>query len=521
MRREKMIQNISPEKTNWDVIIIGGGATGIGTAVESATRGYKTLLLEQSDFTKSTSSKSTKLVHGGVRYLAQGDVSLVLEALRERGLLRRNAPHLVKNQEFIIPNYEWWGGPYYYVGLTLYNMLAGKLSLGKSKHASKRQTVKLLPTVNQKGLHSGVTYYDGQFDDSRLAINLLQTFEDNGGTAINYFPVTGLIKDQNGKVKGVKAKDLESSKEYELKGSVIINATGVFVDDVIRMDDPKAEDMVRVSQGIHLMLGKEFFPGDTAVMIPKTDDGRVLFAVPWHNQVVVGTTDALIEKPSLEPKAVDKEVNFILETAGRYLTRKPKRSDVLSVFVGLRPLAKPKGDSKKTKEISRRHKLVVSDSGLVTITGGKWTTYRQMSEETVDEAAKVGSLPSVRSVTKDLKIHGSSKTHEFSNPLYFYGADLPKVMNLIDEDPSLGEKISKQFDYIKAQIVWAVREEMARNIEDFLARRVRMLLLDARESVKVAPIVAEVMAKELGKDKKWEEEQVRSYAELAKVYLLD
>lgn len=520
MKRDKMIQKVEKDIL-WDFIIIGGGATGIGAALEAVTRGYKTLLIEQSDYTKSTSSKSTKLVHGGVRYLAQGDVGLVLEALRERGLLKRNAPHLVKDQEFVIPNFEWWGGPYYTLGLTLYDLLAGKLGLGRSKHISKTKCIEALPTVKKDNLYGGVIYHDGQFDDSRLALNLIQTYVEQGGCAINYFPVTALTKGDDNHINGVVATDNETGKEYQLRGKVVINATGVFVDKVMQMDEPHAEDTVQPSQGIHLMLDKKFFPGEKAVMIPKTDDGRVLFAVPWHNKVVVGTTDVLVEKPSLEPKALEKEVDFILETAGRFLAEKPQRKDVLSVFAGLRPLAKPKGDGKKTKEISRRHKLIVSKSGLVTITGGKWTTYRQMSEETVDKAAEVAGLPAVRSVTKRLKIHGAGKTYKFSHPLYFYGADLPKIKSLVAENPEWGEKISDQFEYIKAQVVWAVREEMARTVEDFLARRVRMLLLDARESMKVAPVVAKLMAAELGEDESWEKAQVESFTRLAKGYVLD
>ncbi|MFA8449306.1 MAG: glycerol-3-phosphate dehydrogenase/oxidase [Bacteroidales bacterium] len=521
MKRDKVIHQIEKATNPWDFIIIGGGATGIGTALEAVARGYKTLLLEQADFTKSTSSKSTKLVHGGVRYLAQGDVGLVLEALRERGLLKNNAPHLVKDQEFVIPNYEWWGGPYYTLGLTMYDLLAGKLGLGRSKHISRKKTINVLPTVKKEKLYGGVIYHDGQFDDSRLAINLLQTYSELGGYALNYCQVNSLSKGDDDLIHGVKATDLESGKEYDLSAKVVVNATGVFVDKIMQMDEPHAEDTVQPSQGIHLMLDKEFFPGDMAVMIPKTDDGRVLFAVPWHNKVVVGTTDVLVEKPSLEPKALAKEVDFILETAGRFLEKKPERKDVLSVFAGLRPLAKPKGDSKKTKEISRRHKLVVSKSGLVTITGGKWTTYRQMAEETVDKAADVAGLPAVRSMTKKMKIHGSGKTYSFDNPLYFYGADLPKIQCLVSEKPELGEKLIPEFDFIKAQVVWAVREEMARTVEDFLARRVRMLLLDARSSINAAPVVASIMAAELGKDEQWQKEQIDAYTQLANSYVLD
>jgi len=520
MVRNKMISEIQKTDQVWDVVIVGGGASGLGAAVEAVTRGMKTLLLEQNDFTKGTSSRSTKLVHGGVRYLAQGNIALVLEALRERGLMKQNAPHLVKDQSFIIPSYNWWVKPYYTLGLTAYDFMAGRLGLGRSLPYSRKKTLKHIPTLKQENLRGGVVYHDGQFDDARYGINLCQTFVEHGGTAVNYMKVVGLNK-ANDKISGVAAIDGETGERFDINAKVVINATGVFVDDIIKMDAPKSRDIVCVSQGVHLVLDKEFVPNDHAIMIPKTDDGRVLFAVPWHNKVVVGTTDVLKETAELEPQALEEEIDFILETAGRFLTKAPKRSDVKSVFAGLRPLAAPTGEGKKTKEISRGHKIYTSEAGLVTITGGKWTTYRQMAEEVVDAASKVSTYPMKKSITRNLALHGWKMNVDLTDPLYFYGSDSEKILALAKSDKDLGNYLSEDLGIIKAQVVWAARHEMARTVEDFLSRRTRALLLDARESSRMAPEVAKLLAKELGHDSKWEADQVEKYQALALRYLLN
>ncbi len=515
-----MVKAISenPDKV-WDLIVIGGGATGLGTAVDATTRGYDTLLLEQYDFAKGTSSRSTKLVHGGVRYLAQGDVSLVLEALHERGLLRNNAPHLVKNLAFIIPNYEWWSGPFYALGMKVYDMMAGKLGLGPSEMISKEETIEAIPNIKTEGLRGGVIYYDGQFDDSRLAINLAQTFSKNNGTIVNYFKVTGLLKNED-LVTGVNACDLEKGLEYEIKAKVVVNATGIFVDSIRRMDNKQNKNIIRLSQGVHLVLAKEFLKGDSAIMIPKTDDDRVLFAVPWHNRVILGTTDTPVDEPVLEPQALDEEVEFILETAGRYLTRAPKRSDVLSVFAGLRPLAATEDDN-HTKEISRSHQLMVSLSGLITVSGGKWTTYRKMGEDTVDKVALVGGLEERPCITKNMPIHGYARNVQEIDHLQVYGSDRAAILQLIDDRPELAEKLHPNLDYIGAEVVWAVTEEMARTVEDVLARRVRALFMDARASIEMAPKVAQLMATEMNKDQRWIDEQLEEYIALAGNYILE
>ncbi len=503
----------------WDVVVIGGGASGLGAALDAATRGYKTLLLEQHDFAKGTSSRSTKLVHGGVRYLAQGNISLVLEALRERGRLKSNAPHLVKEQSFVIPCYQWWCIPFYTIGLTIYDLMAGRLGIGRSVPLSLKKTTASLPEIKTDNLRGGVRYFDCQFDDARLAINLCQTLHEKGGTALNYMKVTNLVL-ENGRITGVEAKEMEKGRVYEIHSKTVINATGVFVDEVLKMENPDARNVVIPSQGIHLVLDPLFLRGTEALMIPKTRDGRVLFAVPWHNRVVVGTTDVEKQVPELEPLAEDVEVDYILETARRYMKFAPERKDVLSVFTGLRPLAAPAGEGKKTKEISRGHKLLVSDGGLITLTGGKWTTYRKMGEDVIDLAVDRSGLVKRKSVTRNLKIHGHTDPADTTGPNYWYGSDLELIGRMIEKDPGMGEVISEKLHIQKAQIVWGVREEMARTVEDCLARRTRAIQLDARETILIAPRVAEIMAEELGYNKNWELKQVKDFTSLARQCIL-
>jgi glycerol-3-phosphate dehydrogenase len=522
LNREDYIRQLKDSKEQWDFIIIGGGATGLGIAVDAASRGYKTVLLEQSDFAKATSCRSTKLVHGGVRYLQNGDVALVREALHERGYMKKNAPHLVKDQRFIIGSYRWWERPFYTIGLTVYDLLSGKMSMGRSLPMSRNTVIRYIPGIVQKSLKGGVVYHDGQFDDSRLAVNLMQTAIDKGATVVNYCRVLQLLKDTEGKMAGVVAEDVYNGGSFDLKGSCIINATGIFVDSIIQMDNPKEKPLVRPSQGIHLVVDKSFLGGDDAIMVPKTSDGRVMFGVPWHNRVILGTTDIPVKEFVLEPKALEEEVDFILETAGRYLTKKPQRKDVLCVFAGLRPLAAPKknADETKTKEISRSHKLLVSPSGLVTITGGKWTTYRRMAEDTVNLALKTKGLHVKACQTKNLKIHGYRENSYRSDWLYIYGSDQDEILRLQKDNPAYREKLHKDFDFTIGEVVWAVRKEMARTVDDVLARRVRALYLDARASLTMAPKVAAILAEELHKDKNWEEKQVNEYKEIAKAYIL-
>lgn len=521
MKREELIEKISDGEKIWDMAVVGGGATGLGIALDAAIRGYSVALFEWDDFAKGTSSRSTKLVHGGVRYLAQGDVALVLEALYERGLLRQNAPHLVKNQSFIIPNYTVWDNFLFTVGLTVYDVLAGRLGLGRSLYITKDKVLNKIPVLRKDGLKGGVIYHDGQFDDSRLAISLAQSCVDKGGVVLNHTKVTGLLHGGDGKVSGVIVNDNVTGNRYEIKAKSVINATGVFVDDILQMDKPTGEHLVRPSQGVHLVLDKSFLKSDYAIMIPKTDDGRVLFAVPWHDKVVVGTTDTLREKAELEPIALDKEIEFILNTAGRYMTRKPKRADVLSIFAGLRPLAAPKKEGKSTKEISRSHKIIVSENNLITMIGGKWTTYRRMAQDAVDKAIDLKLLPKKECGTKHFKIHGYKQNPDLSNHLYVYGSDVNIIEAISRENPTFGEKLSSKYEYTVAEVVYAVRIEMALTVEDVLARRVRLLFLDARVALEVAPRVAEIMARELGKDKEWIDSELVSFTKTATNYILN
>jgi glycerol-3-phosphate dehydrogenase len=439
MNRQQMIQQLT-SRNEWDVCIIGGGATGLGAALDAAARGLKTILFEQHDFAKGTSSRSTKLVHGGVRYLQQGNIKLVMEALKERGLLINNAPHLVHNQKFVVPNYKWWEGPFYGVGLKIYDWMAGKLGLGPSQFLSKEQTLELAPTLDPEGLRGSIVYHDGQFDDARLAISIAQTAAQHHGVLLNYFPVTGLLKTRT-KISGVQVKDALSGKTYEVKSKAVINATGIFTDAVMHMDEPHHKNIVTHSQGIHLVVDKEFLPGNTAIMIPKTDDGRVLFAVPWHNKIVLGTTDTPVAKPSLEPVPKEEEINFILTHIGRYLTKDPQLTDVRSMFAGLRPLVK--GKTKRTAALSRDHLITVAGSGLITITGGKWTTYRKMAEDVIDIAIEKNNLAKTSCVTNELKLYG----HD--------------------------QRLISATSLEEADIKRAINSEMCMTTEDFLSRRTR------------------------------------------------
>jgi glycerol-3-phosphate dehydrogenase len=518
-KREGFLQEL--DKTElWDITIIGGGATGLGTAVDAASRGYKTLLLEQADFAKGTSSRSTKLVHGGVRYLAQGNIGLVYEALHERGLLLQNAPHLVKKQSFIIPCYSWLDKAKYFIGLKMYDWLAGKFSFGRSKSLSRDELIGIIPEIKAEGLTGGIEYWDGQFDDARLAINLAQTAAEQGGVLLNYMKVTGLLKAGDGKVNGVTVRDIESGKVFNIQSKAVINATGVFVDKILQMDSTAQKPLVRSSQGVHVVLDRSFLQGNSAIMIPATTDGRVLFAVPWHNHILVGTTDTPLENHSLEPIALDKEIDFILQTAGQYLLKAPTRDDVLSVFAGLRPLAAPDKDTNATKEISRSHKLIVNASGLITITGGKWTTYRKMAEDTIDKAIQVAGLANKACNTKQLKIHGYIENLN-DDQLSVYGNDAKLIRELIKAEPGLGERLDEQRPYLRAEVIWAVQNEMARTVEDVLARRMRILFLDAKVAMGLAPAVGRLIATELNYNHAWEEAQVNSFNQLAMQYLTE
>jgi len=519
LNRESMLRALESQVGPWDFVIVGGGATGLGCAIDASSRGYRTLLLEQHDFAKGTSSRSTKLVHGGVRYLKQGNVSLVLEALKERGLLLKNAPHLVHDLPFVVPNYTWWEGPYYGIGLKMYDLLAGRSGFGRSRHLSKEETIERIPTIEPDGLDGGVIYYDGQFDDARLAVNMAQTAAEQGGTLLNYVRVDGILKSGD-EVAGVRAFDVETGHRHEVHAKAVINATGPFTDAVRLMDDPSARPMIVPSQGVHIVLDRSFLPGDTAIMVPKTDDGRVLFAIPWYDRVIVGTTDTPVDAASLEPKPMEDEIRFLLVHTARYLTRDPGPEDILSAFAGIRPLVGASSEDDETASLSRDHTLHIASSGLVTIAGGKWTTYRKMAEDTIDQAALIADLEDRDCVTKSLQLHGYHQNTEPFGHLAPYGSDAPELQALVREDARWGEPLHPDHEVVAGQVVWAARYEAARTVEDVLARRTRMLLLDARASIDMAPAVARLLAEELGKDDGWQRAQVQTYTELARGYLV-
>lgn len=490
MNRSEFINHLE-QTGEFDICIIGGGATGLGAALDATTRGFKTVLFEKYDFAKGTSSRSTKLVHGGVRYLQQGNIKLVMEALKERGLLLNNAPHLVTNQKFIVPNYKWWEKAFYGIGLKVYDKMAGKLGLGSSEFLSKKETLQLVPALDPKDLRGGVLYHDGQFDDARLAISIAQTAAVNGAVLLNYFPVTDLLKHEN-KICGITVKDSITGKTYQVKSKVVINATGVFTDAVMKMDEADHDTIISPSQGIHLVVDKEFLKGDTAIMIPRTDDGRVLFAVPWHNKIVLGTTDTPITEIPDEPIPQQQEIDFILTHIGRYLSKDPKLTDVKSMFAGIRPLIK--ANTKSTAALSREHFIAVSDSGLISIAGGKWTTYRKMAKDVIRLAIDKFGLKDVKCATKELKLFG------------------------YDKEPPEVDISSATDDKLAIMIKRAVKEEMCMTVEDFLSRRTRQLLLDAQIAIEKAPLVATIMAREMNKDESWVKEQINNFNAVAKNY---
>jgi glycerol-3-phosphate dehydrogenase len=519
MDREASIRRLLARTDPWDMAVIGGGATGVGIAVDAASRGYSVCLVEQCDFGKGTSSRSTKLVHGGVRYLQQGNVALVIEALKERGILRRNAPHLVHDLAFVVPNYIWWEAPFYGIGMKVYDLLAFRYGFGKSRHLDKEEVLARIPNLERKGLRGGVMYYDGQFDDSRLLINLAQTAENQGAVLLNYAPVVELTHDAEGFVDGIVFTDLESGTRHTTRARCVINAAGAFSDAIRKLSDPEARPMIAPSQGVHLMLDGSFLAGDSAIMVPRTSDGRVMFAIPWHGHTLLGTTDTPIEKVSLEPVALEEEIEFILETASRYLARRPTRSDILSVFAGIRPLVKS-SEVASTAALSREHTIEVGRSGLLSIAGGKWTTYRKMAEDCVDHAATLAKLDERPCVTKTLNIHGYHPHADEFGDLSYYGSDAPALRELTTAAPELGRHLNPALPIQAAQVLWAVRHEMARTVDDVLSRRTRALILNAKAAIAMAPAVAKLMAAELGRDETWQNDQVAQFTALARGYLV-
>jgi glycerol-3-phosphate dehydrogenase len=502
----------------FDLAVVGGGATGCGVALDAAARGFSVVLLEAEDYSQGTSSRATKLVHGGVRYLQQGNVPLVMEALHERGLLLRNAPHLVRDLAFVVPNYLWWEAPFYGIGMRVYDMLAGRHGFARSRILTSEEVLERIPTLEQEGLRGGVLYHDGQFDDSRLLVALARTAVAQGACLINYAPVVRLTRDDAGFLNGAVFRDLEAGREHEVEARCVVNATGAFCDGVRRLDDPEAPPMIAPSQGVPVVLDRRFLGGETAIMVPRTRDARVMFAIPWHDHTVIGTTDTPVREVALEPRPLAEEIDFILETASGYLSENPTRADVLSSFAGIRPLVKA-GDAGNTAALSREHTIQVSRSGLLTIAGGKWTTYRRMAEDVVNHAATLAGLEERPCVTRELRIHGYHESSAGFGVFADYGADALALRGLVEGRPDLDAVLDPALPTRAAQVFWAVRHEMARTLDDVLARRTRALALDARAALRMAPAVARLMAAELGRDEAWQRQQLADFAAIAEGYL--
>lgn len=516
--RPDLLRQLGDSSVVWDVLVIGGGASGLGCAVESATRGYRTLLLERTDFAKGTSSRSTKLAHGGVRYLEQLNLTLVTDALKERGRMLRNAPHLVHPLDFVVPVYDRWGLPYYGFGLKVYEWLSGRLSLGPSHLLSRKEAGAMLPEAASHGLRGGVLYRDGQFDDARYAIALLRTLQDHSGVAANYIEVTALSS-TNGRISGVHARDRESGAEFDLKASVVINATGIDAEAILSMDGHLNRPLLSVSQGSHFVLSRSWLPRENAMMIPKTSDGRVLFAIPWQGATLVGTTDEPVEHPSAEPRALPVERNFLIEHIAKYMGRRPAADEIQSVWSGQRPLVQ-EGHG-KTSQLSRDHRVLISPSGLVTITGGKWTTYRRMGEDTINQATESAGLAPQPSRTASLPLHGwVEQPAAGASPWeQVYGSDFAALEALSQENPSLLQPLHPDLPYLEREVIWAVRHELARTTEDVLARRTHALLLNARAAIACAPRVSELLAAELGRSPDQQQADLANFLALAQGYV--
>jgi glycerol-3-phosphate dehydrogenase len=502
---------------DFDVLIVGGGATGLGIAVDAATRGYRTALVEAGDFAQATSSRATKLVHGGVRYLASGQIHLVYEALHERAVMLRNAPHLVQSLPFVLPAYKWIDLPFYGIGLKIYDLLSGKSTMGPTKILGSKETQQRLPNIATKGLRGSIMYHDGQFDDARLALALARTAEDHGAVVLNYVRSKSFLK-ADGKITGAIVQDVETGTEITVHAKCVINATGIFTDDLRQQDDPAIPKLLSVSRGTHIVVAASVLAGDTAIMVPKTPDGRVIFAIPWCGRVVIGTTDLAATKVEMEPGHQESEIEFLMETINPYLAKPIHRSDILSVFSGLRPLVT--GKSSTTSKLSREHHIDTSPTGLITVAGGKWTTYRRMAEDTLNFAITHGMLPDKPCITDGVKLHGAPAAAPSSDPLSRYGTDAEEVVRLQQLWEGFAAAIDHDLPFTFAEAVYAVRHEMARTLEDVLSRRTRALLIDAKAARRAAPAVAAVMAHELGTDTEWERAQVAAFETLATDFYL-
>jgi glycerol-3-phosphate dehydrogenase len=504
-------EHLARLENEFEVLVIGGGATGLGIAVDAASRGYRTALIEAQDFASGTSSRSTKLIHGGVRYLAQGRIGLVREALQERALLRRNAPHLVKELPIILPSYAWHSLPMYAAGLKLYDALAGRTGFQPSRLLSPAEVIERLPGINPDGLQGGVLYHDGQFDDARLAIALAQTAAEQGAVVCNYLRATRLVY-AGTRIAGVAATEIESGATLTIKSRVVVNATGMASDSIRQLDRAKARPGVTYSQGSHIVLPCTLLGERDALLVPRTEDHRVIFATPWLGHLLVGTTDVAVQNPAADPVPTREEVRYLLEHINRYLARGARDSDISAAFAGIRPLVTQRSAS--TARLSREHHVDIADSGLVSITGGKWTTYRKMAEDTLNATITAGQLRKRRCVTGELRLHGSGEDGSGVNDtLLGYGSDGRIVRELAAADPTLAEPLHARLPYLWAEVLHAVRHEMARTVEDVLARRTRAFFLDAAASLQIAGKAAAFLARELGRAPDWQSRQVESFNE--------
>lgn len=503
--------------TNYDIIVIGGGATGLGCAIEAASRGYKTLLLEGNDYGSGTSSKSTKLVHGGIRYLANLDIELVKEGLEERHYFLKNAPHLAHSQSYLIPFQNRWEQLKYWLGVNLYNFLAQNKKLGRSRFFNKQETLAEAPDLAAAKIIGGAVYYDGQFDDTRMLISLVKTLENLGGTALNYHKVNNFIFTHDGKITGVIVNDTQNGTQLQFNAPIIINASGTLCDNLLDLAEPaQKHHNVAAAQGTHLVFEREIFDSPHAILIPETSDGRVLFILPWLDKVVVGTTDVAVDNPSLEPQALQSEIDFILATLNHYSAHHVSYSDIKAVFCGQRPLVKA-DNSQSTAKISRKHEILYNQaSGLFTIVGGKWTIYRLMGEDTLNYIEKKLTLPLTQSKTKDLQLDGYTTTPQ-PYPLKSYGSNY-SVIEKIQQESGNFALIHPALPYLQAEIIYQIRHEQVKTIEDILARRTRALYLDAQAAIEAAPIVAKIFAAEKNYSEEWQQQQIISFTQFAQKY---
>ena len=503
----------------FDLLVVGGGATGCGIALDAATRGLRTALVEQGDFASGTSGRSTKLVHGGVRYLEAAflhadpvQFNLVCDALHEREILLRIAPHLCRRLAFVIPAYGWLEIPYLLSGLKLYDLLAGKSGLGASRMLGAEEALLLAPMLKRRGLKGGLLYYDGQFNDARMNLALALGALREGAAAVNYLQAVGLCKEK-GRVVGARVRECFTGETWEIRARCVVNACGPSGDALRSMDEPDAAPLLSVSSGVHIVLDRRFAPPETGITIPKTEDGRVLFLLPWQGHCLVGTTDRPAE-PCEHPAAEEQDVDYLLRHLQRHFDLKVERADVRAVWAGLRPLLGTAG-VRGTAELARDHQLSVSSSGLISIFGGKWTTYRKMAEDTVDFAVQQeGLTPGNGCCTDRIVLPGGENFRFEAEQELQAGFDLTaeEARHLSSaygdraEEVALHcrlegrERLAAGHPYLRGELLWAVRREMVQCPVDFLARRIPLALLDLEAARTAVPYVLEVLAAELGWD---------------------